>query len=230
MPHHRCDQSVPVHGVVRAGRTPARPVIPFRSGTVTFYKKPFFDLMLTRLHSFDGSMLEPSTVTKIEYTPPTVSTRGMKVIRSMRSLHAADGGTAGIPETLRAPQGGGTETVSAGRLLPIEPVPALRHYRLAHESPGSLGANGTEKFIKIFEYVPGARIPGEGVIELPLVSNGGRRFEYRQASIDGAFVVPYSTTGTPYDVRAAGRYRLVGTGREVEVGEDAVRRGLTIGV
>lgn len=193
--------------------------------TVTFYKKPFFHLMLIRLHTFDGSMLEPSKVIDIEYNPPTVSTRGMKVIQSMRSLDVADRGTAGAPETGQAPKGKRADTVSISYLLPIETLPALHHYRLVYESPGNVSVNSTDKFIKIFEYVPGARIPGEGVIEISLVSNGGRHFEYRQASTNGEFIVPYSTTGNPYNVKAIGKYRIVGTDTEFDVSEDAVQKG-----
>ena len=53
------------------------------------------------------------------------------------------------------------------------------------------------KMVKIFEYVNGARIPGEGTIEIPLVTNTRRTFTYRQDSTDGRFIVPYSTTGNP---------------------------------
>jgi dolichyl-diphosphooligosaccharide--protein glycosyltransferase len=60
------------------------------------------------------------------------------------------------------------------------------------------------------------------------VSNTGRSFVYRQASVNGEFIVPYSTEGNPYDVRATGKYRITGTGRELSVSEDAVMRGLQI--
>jgi len=84
------------------------------------------------------------------------------------------------------------------------------------------------KYVKIFEYVPGARIKGDGIIELPLVSNTGRAFVYRQQSTNGEFVVPYSTEGNPYDVRATGKYKITGTGRQISVSEDAIMRGLQI--
>jgi dolichyl-diphosphooligosaccharide--protein glycosyltransferase len=84
------------------------------------------------------------------------------------------------------------------------------------------------KYVKVFEYVPGAKIKGDGVIEIPLVSNTGRQFTYRQESVNGEFVVPYSTSGNPYDVKATGKYRIVGTGAEFDVSEDAVQNGLQI--
>ena len=48
--------------------------------------------------------------------------------------------------------------------------------------------------MKIFERVEGAVIPGEGVIEVTVVTNTGREFVYRQASENGTFIVPYSST------------------------------------
>ena len=84
------------------------------------------------------------------------------------------------------------------------------------------------RYVKVFEYVPGARIKGEGVIESPVVTNTGRQFTWRAASVNGEFIVPYSTEGNPYDVRATGKYRIAGTGREYSVSEDAVMRGVQI--
>ncbi|WP_367259966.1 hypothetical protein [Methanoculleus sp.] len=46
--------------------------------------------------------------------------------------------------------------------------------------------------------------PGEGVIEVTVVTNTGREFVYRQESENGTFIIPYSTTGSPYDVKTPG--------------------------
>ncbi|MCJ7794512.1 MAG: oligosaccharyl transferase, archaeosortase A system-associated, partial [Methanoregulaceae archaeon] len=112
----------------------------------------------------------------------------------------------------------------------VEPVPALRHYRLVHESPTNVFAVETPdiRYVKVFEYVEGARIRGEGIIEVPLESNTGRLFTYRQQSTSGEFIVPYSTSGSPYGVKALGKYRIAHTGQEFDVPENAVVRGLTI--
>ena len=79
--------------------------------------------------------------------------------------------------------------------------------------------------VKIFEYVKGAVIPGEGAIEATVVTNTGREFVYRQESENGRFTVPYSTLDNPYDVMTAGNYRIVGGGEEITVTEEAVIRG-----
>jgi hypothetical protein len=64
--------------------------------------------------------------------------------------------------------------------------------------------------------------PGEGVIEVTVVTNTGREFVYRQESENGAFIIPYSTTGSPYDVKTAGNYRIVGGTGELTATEEAV--------
>ncbi|HSQ93479.1 MAG TPA: hypothetical protein VLL74_04215, partial [Methanoregula sp.] len=71
----------------------------------------------------------------------------------------------------------------------------------------------------------GAHIPGTGIIELPLVTNTGRTFTYRQESSEGEFIVPYSTSGNVYGVRATGPYHLIGTTRSIEVSEEDVIQG-----
>ncbi len=81
------------------------------------------------------------------------------------------------------------------------------------------------KYVKIFEYVKGAHIPGNGIIELPMITNTGRRFVYMQESENGEFIVPYSTQGNPYDVHATGQYRIEGTPRNIMVTERDVIEG-----
>ena len=83
--------------------------------------------------------------------------------------------------------------------------------------------------MKIFEYVKGARINGTGIIAVPLVTNQGRTFTYRQASVNGAFIVPYSTgSDNPYPVKATGPYQIEGTSQTFEVPESAVMNGTAI--
>lgn len=146
-------------------------------------------------------------------------------------LHNFDGsmveGGAGFPEALGEYRG---VRVSQLPVVPVEDVPALQHYRLIHESPTNVFNTDQIdlKYVKVFEYVPGAVINGEGTIEVTMVSNTGREFAYRQESIDGRFIVPYSTQDNTYDVRAAGPYRVVATGETIEVSEDAVVNGLSV--
>ena len=111
---------------------------------------------------------------------------------------------------------------------PVKTVPALQHYRLVHESPTNVFSNaavGDLKYVKIFEYVPGAVINGDGIIELPLKTNSGRQFTYRQASVDGSFVVPYPTDGSVAGITTLGPYTITGTGQTFTVTESDIQSG-----
>jgi dolichyl-diphosphooligosaccharide--protein glycosyltransferase len=81
------------------------------------------------------------------------------------------------------------------------------------------------KSVKIFEIVEGARIRGEGIIEIPLITNEGRQFIYRQQSKGGEFIVPYATDMTGTGVRALGPYRIAGSDVMFEVQEEDVITG-----
>jgi dolichyl-diphosphooligosaccharide--protein glycosyltransferase len=113
---------------------------------------------------------------------------------------------------------------------PIDTVPALQHYRLVHESPNNVFGSSVidVRYVKIFEYVKGAHIKGDGIIEVPVVTNTGRSFVYRQASVNGEFIVPYSTTGNSYGVKTTGKYTIPGTGKQFDVPESAVLQGTVI--
>ena len=115
----------------------------------------------------------------------------------------------------------------------IEP---LEHYRLVYESPSTVGAiEGREiKYVKIFEYVPGAKIVGSAPsganvsISLDIRTNQGRTFTYIQSTTGSfEFVVPYATQGAPYDTAPIGLYRLTieGATKEITVTEDDVMNG-----
>jgi dolichyl-diphosphooligosaccharide--protein glycosyltransferase len=117
---------------------------------------------------------------------------------------------------------------------PVKKIPALMHYRLVRESPTNIsvqlgsGPGSTLpdiRLVKVFEYVKGARISGEGIIELNLVTNTGRTFVYRQESSNGEFIVPYATDGGATEVKATGLYHIVGSSRTVSVTEADVENG-----
>lgn len=141
--------------------------------------------------------------------------------------------------------------------LELEP---LHHYRLIHESPSTImSMDGQEiKFIKVFEYVKGARIEGrapEGsiiVMATSITTNQGREFGYAQRTISTSngtfeFIVPYSTEGpmeggtnfdvlaTPYEI-GAGHIKeedgswVLEIEKEVKVNEREVVEGRTIRV
>ena len=206
----------------------------------------YFQTMVVRLHSFDGSMTLPTTVDYVEYeirqVPAPGETAGdvhgyARVITKESPLDISNG-LAGI-QIIKE----GTELVpthyanlfSAVPDRPVQKVPALSHYRLIHESPDNATVTMFPesmpvtlpgiKGVKIFEFVKGADIPGEGIIELPVVTNTGRIFVYRQESEEAMFTVPYSTEGNPYEVRATGQYHIVGTNQYYTVSESDVIQG-----
>jgi len=190
----------------------------------------YYLTMISRLHNFDGSLTIPSTAYYIEYADSTISQVSLPVITGAEAMNATEAINHAAEYNLNAPAGYHADALSPAITLPIETVPALRHYRLVHESPSNVFNSKTAdvKYVKVFEYVKGAHIKGEGIIEVPVISNTGRNFTYRQMSVNGEFIVPYSTTGNPYGVKTTGKYRVIATGQEYNVPESAILQGAVI--
>ncbi len=209
---------------------PDNPVNPTGYDQVTVYTSEYFQTMVSRLHNFDGSLTTAGQAYYIEYT--TTSGIGpYPVITNVAVMDAADARAKAEQYNSNARPGYHADAVSTVLIQPVDTVPALHHYRLVHESPTNVfgqGAPADVKYVKVFEYVPGARIKGEGIIELPVVTNTGRQYTWRAESENGVFIVPYATEGNPYDVRATAQYRIAGTGQEFSVSEYAVMNGVTI--
>jgi dolichyl-diphosphooligosaccharide--protein glycosyltransferase len=193
-------------------------------------EQPYYDTMVSRLHNFDGSMVTASSAYYVEYADQSITHASYPVLTNAAEMNVSAAATRAAQYNQNAPAGYHAEVLSASVVLPITDVPALQHYRLVHESSTNVFNSDKidVKYVKIFEYVKGAHIKGSGIIEVPLVTNTGRNFTYSQQSVNGEFVVPYSTTGNPYDVKATGKYRIVGTGTTFDVPESAVMQGLTI--
>ncbi|MDD1694428.1 MAG: oligosaccharyl transferase, archaeosortase A system-associated [Methanoregula sp.] len=196
-----------------------------------FIQPAYYHTMVSRLHTFDGSLTNASTVFYLEYADPSVTGTSFPVIVNGGVLNA----TAAEQMRIRFNTSSATSGYHAGMysksiLLPTDSVPALRHYRLIHESPTDVyDADSVDvRYVKVFEYVPGAHIRGEGIIGLPVVTNTGRHFTYRQESNNGEFVVPYATSGNSLDVKAEGVYSIEGTGQTFSVSEAAVTGGLYV--
>jgi dolichyl-diphosphooligosaccharide--protein glycosyltransferase len=113
---------------------------------------------------------------------------------------------------------------------PADTVDALQHYRIVYEEDGNgeLTASGHPRSVKVFEYVKGSRMKGEGFIEVTVQTNLGRTFVYRQESKNGEFILPYSTQENPNPVKTVGSYRILPSGRTIEVTEQDVREGTII--
>jgi len=219
---------------------------PSRLQKVHRYDDAYFKTMVARLHNFDGSMQTPKTETYIQYVirqvPAAGETAGdvngyARVITSEqeRDISPGHNGTRIVREGTDLTPGRYANVFSNLPNRTVQGISALKHYRLIHESPNNASVKifpesdtitlSDIKYVKIFEYVKGAHISGGGIIELPIMTNTGRKFVYQQESENGEFVVPYSTNGNPYEVRATGQYHIVGTSQYITVSEEDVRIG-----
>ncbi|MDD1716083.1 MAG: hypothetical protein LUQ01_03700 [Methanolinea sp.] len=201
--------------------------LPGNYNRITLYDSPYFHTTISKLHNFDGSMTSAGEVYYVEYTDTAAA---LPVVTRAQVMEVTAARAAAEEYNRNPPVGYHAAVLTPTIISPLETIPALRHFRLVHESPTNVFSTSTPdiKYVKVFEYVPGARISGEGVIEIDLMTNTGRQFTYRQESKNGEFVVPYSTSGNPYDVKAASKYRVAGTGTEFDVSEEAVRQGLQV--
>ena len=166
------------------------------------YRQPFYESMVTRLHVFDGSSM-----------------------RGERKILEQEGTPVPGTDMLVIFPGGPDPEISESITRPLKDIEALQHYRLIWESSTSLSTTDEHDIrkVKIFERVPGATIQGEGTIELPMITNRGREFTYRQQSINGSFILPYSTNQTARPVHATGPYRIKETGKVIEVNEEMIQ-------
>jgi dolichyl-diphosphooligosaccharide--protein glycosyltransferase len=222
---------------------------PTRLHKIHLYDESYFNTMVARLHNFDGSRQIPKTETYIQYVirqvPAAGETAGdvngyARVITSEqeRDISPGHNDTRIVREGTDITSGRYANVFSDLPNRTVQEISALKHYRLIHESPNNASVKifpesdtitlSDIKYVKIFEYVKGAHISGDGIIVLPLVTNTGRTFAYQQESENGEFVVPYSTQGNPYDVRATGQYHIVGTSRNITVTERDVIEGNSI--
>ena len=211
---------------------------------IHLYDESYFNTIVVRLHNFDGSMQSPKTEKYVQYVIRQVPVSGevsgdvkgyARVITSQQEISIIDNNTRIVPERTDIAPGSYADTFSDLPNRTLQKVPALKHYRLIHESPNNASvkifpesdiiALSDIKYVKIFEYVKGAYIPGDGIIEVSIMTNTGRTFVYKQESENGGFVVPYSTEGNSNDVHATGQYHIVGTSQYFEVKEEDVTMG-----
>ena len=218
---------------------------PSHLSLINLFDDAYYQSMVVRLQNFDGSMALPGRAQYIEYIVRKVPGAGETapvdtVGQVLTKIEERDATTAAMDAA--SANANPLRMVEAVVLSdrpdrPVSRVPAISHLRLVHESPRNVTWNlysgesvSTDiSYVKVFEYVRGAHIKGTGIIELPLITNTGRLFTYRQESIDGEFIVPYSTRGNPYGVKATGPYRIVGSTKTYEVSEEDIHSGNTVG-
>jgi dolichyl-diphosphooligosaccharide--protein glycosyltransferase len=188
----------------------------------------YYLTMVSRLHNFDGSLTEPSTAYYVEYADPIVSGTTTPLMVNAMLLPLKDALIYETAYNLNNKQGYHATIVNSDPTKPTVTIPALKHYRLVHESPTTtISSNNTNvKYVKTFEYVKGAHIKGDGIIEVPILTNTGRLYIYSQESINGEFIVPYSTTDNNYNVKAIGNYKIRGSNQEYSISEESVITGV----
>jgi oligosaccharyl transferase (archaeosortase A-associated) len=201
------------------------------SPAVVLLSQPYYQTMVSRLQNFDGSLRVPGSIMYTEYSNPRH--QGGNRILSVQVLTDSIGGKeriAGFSVTSRP----GIQAALMGiyQTSPVEKVSALRHYRLVYEEAGNgqKDETGSPHSVKVFEYVRGARVTGEGLIEVSVATNTGRVFVYQQESENGWFILPYPTDMPDSPVHALGPYRFAGSGRALEVTEHDIREGNIIGM
>ncbi len=213
------------------------------------FTEGYYQTQIVRLHLFDGSMTDPGTVFITTYeirpVPAAGETAGdVKGFARVISQERPVNGSQIFPDIPLVQEGPDLQAQKYMDLFsdrpdePVGTIPALRHYRLIYESVNNATVTSfpesspmtlpDKKYVKIFEYVNGARITGDGIIEVPVVTNTGREFIYRQESINSEFVVPYATNGSKYGVAATGPYNIAGTSRYISVTEDDVLAGTKV--
>ncbi|MCP1716193.1 dolichyl-diphosphooligosaccharide--protein glycosyltransferase [Methanocalculus alkaliphilus] len=202
--------------------------------SIQLYRETYYQTMIQRLHVFDGSATPAGEILVVESAPASalgLGTSPYPVITNVQQADTTEDARRYIEEFTRAaPANHSAEILSPEMFTPSTDLDALQRFRLAYESPTNvLSSGGDIRYVKIFEFVSGAVLEGEGTIEVPVETNTGRTFTYRQESRDGIFVLPYPTEAGPDDVVVAtGPYRIVETGQEISVSYRAVMEGLRI--
>lgn len=206
------------------------PSNPSEYQSTTLNEPSYYSTMISRLHNNDGSMVNAGSAYYVEYSDPSVTQSSLPEMVNAQAMNASDAITAAVQYNQQAQPGYHAAALNVQFSSPTTDIPALQHYRLVHESPTiAYSSNTTDiRYVKIFEYVKGAHIKGSGIIDVPLTTNTGRNFIYRQESVNGEFIVPYATIGTNSGVTATGPYKIEGTTTTFNVSNDAVERGLTI--
>ncbi|PWR76161.1 oligosaccharyl transferase, archaeosortase A system-associated [Methanospirillum stamsii] len=188
-----------------------------RYDAILVLKQPFFNSTASKLHLFDGSWFAGRGGTLLSVSHNSQNGGSFSQIIRAQEISAEEAKTV--------PTSSDKVTGSIQFTKPITDVAGLGHYRLIYESPSTVAEDDTHqiKEVKIFERVNGYTLPGTGTIELPMTTNQGRNFTWKQQSSNGTFTLPYSTKNNPYDVRATGPYRILETGETVEVLEEQVK-------
>ena len=211
------------------------------------YRESYFKTMTARMFFFDGTEMAGDQGVGLAYrgidvgngmTVP-VLTQAPMITKNRTQLDAF------INQSKN--QGNLAEIAAISPTSAAFPLDALQHFRLVHESETPVTSDG-QKFVKIFENVPGAVIKGRAPAgtkvraSVPIMTNQNRAFVYQQLNISDAsgqftLVLPYSTegpttSGTKFDTKPISGYQLSVENKtyELKVPEEYVLSGAVINV
>ncbi len=192
-------------------------------GQFQIWREPYFKSMTARMFFFDGSEMAGNQGIGLSYKGVEIE-EGV-IVPVLTEAPKISSNFTELEEFVRTSKEKGYMAEIGSTSPAVSPVPfeALQHFRLVHESETPVTSSG-QKWVKIFENVPGAVVKGSAPAGTPVMAsidiqtNQNRMFEYRQSNVsnsDGQFVLvlPYSTEGpisggTQFDTKAGGNYTL----------------------
>jgi len=176
----------------------------------------------------------------------------MRYFNSMEArLHIFDGVSLKHYRLVHESMAGNTAERGYKWVYNMQPMLYPDLFENRHQDLPSEIAEADTGYVKIFEYVKGAKITGTAppnstaTLSIPILTNQGRTFEYVRtatATPDGTvtLIAPYSTDGpisiddggTQFDTAPSGMYTvtIAGISHQVSVSEDDVLAGNTIEV
>lgn len=192
-------------------------------GQFQIWREPYFKSMTARMFFFDGSEMAGNQGIGLSYKG--VEMEEGVIVPVLTEAPKISSNFTELEEFVRTSKEKGymAEIGSTSPAVSAIPLEALQHFRLVHESETPVTSSG-QKWVKIFENVPGAVVKGSAPAGTPVMAsidvqtNQNRMFEYRQSNVsnsDGQFtlVLPYSTEGpisggTQFDTKAEGNYTV----------------------
>jgi dolichyl-diphosphooligosaccharide--protein glycosyltransferase len=192
-------------------------------GQFQIWREPYFKSMTARMFFFDGSEMAGNQGIGLSYKG--VEMEEGVIVPVLTEAPKISSNFTELEEFVRTSKEKGymAEIGSTSPAVSAIPLEALQHFRLVHESETPVTSSG-QKWVKIFENVPGAVVKGSAPAGTPVMAsidvqtNQNRMFEYRQSNVsnsDGQFtlVLPYSTEGpisggTQFDTKAVGNYTV----------------------
>ncbi|VVB72685.1 Dolichyl-monophosphooligosaccharide--protein glycotransferase AglB [uncultured archaeon] len=214
---------------------------------VQIWREPYFKSMTARMFFFDGTQTAGDQGIGIAYRG--MSTESGVTVPVLTQAPKITSNRAELAAFVNESKNSGdlAEIAAMSPANAAFPLEALHHYRLVHESETPVTSSG-QKYVKIFEHVPGAVIKGTApagtnvTAAVVVMTNQNRAFVYQQSNTTDAsgqftLTVPYSTdgpaaNGTNFDTKPLGSYQIAICDKtmELNVPEEKVLTGAEIDI